>query len=75
MRNVYRVLALLVALGVMVQAAAVAFGMFGLIKWIERGGTLDQSTELNADLGGFDRLLAARHRGHLGDAGRSRCCS
>ena len=46
MKNVYRVLALLVAAGVMVQAAAIAFGMFGLIKWIENGGTLDQSTEL-----------------------------
>ena len=53
MRNVYRVLALLLALGVMVQAAAIAFGMFGLIKWVERGGTLDQSTELNSDLGGY----------------------
>jgi hypothetical protein len=53
MRNVYRVLGLLVAVGVMVQAAAIAFGMFGLIKWIETGGTLDQSTELNPDLGGY----------------------
>jgi hypothetical protein len=53
MRNVYRVLALLVAVGVMVQAAAIAFGMFGLIKWVETGGTLDQSTELNPDLGGY----------------------
>jgi len=53
MRNVYRVLGLLVAVGVMVQAAAIAFGMFGLIKWVETGGTLDQSTELNPDLGGY----------------------
>jgi heme A synthase len=53
MRNVYRVLALLVAVGVMVQAAAIAFGMFGLIKWIEGGGSLDQSTELNSELGGY----------------------
>ena len=53
MRNAYRVLALLVAVGVMVQAAAIAFGMFGLIKWVEEGGSLDQSTELNPDLGGY----------------------
>ena len=53
MRNVYRVLGLLVAVGVMVQAAAIAFGMFGLIKWIENGGSLDKSTELNSDLGGY----------------------
>jgi hypothetical protein len=53
MKNVYRVLALLVAAGVMVQAAAIAFGMFGLIKWIENGGSLDKSTELTPDLGGY----------------------
>jgi hypothetical protein len=53
MKNVYRVLALLIAAGVMVQAAAIAYGMFGLIKWIEKGGTLDQSTELTPDLGGY----------------------
>jgi hypothetical protein len=53
MKNVYRVLALLLAAGVMVQGAAVAFGMFGLIKWIENGGTLDQSTELTPDIGGY----------------------
>ncbi len=53
MKNVYRVLAYLVAFGVVVQAAAIAYGMFGLIKWVEGGGTLDQSTELNSSLGGF----------------------
>jgi hypothetical protein len=53
MKNVYRVLALLLAAGVMVQGAAIAFGMFGLIKWIEKGGTLDQSTELTPDIGGY----------------------
>jgi len=53
MKSVYRVLAFLVALGVMMQAAAIAFGMFGLIKYIEGGGTLDKSTELNSSLGGY----------------------
>jgi hypothetical protein len=53
MKNVYRILALLVAAGVMVQAAAIAFGMFGLIKWIENGGSLDKSTEFGSDLGGY----------------------
>jgi hypothetical protein len=53
MRSVYRVLAFLVAAGVMVQAAAIAYGMFGLIKWVENGGTLDKSTELNSSLGGY----------------------
>lgn len=53
MKQAYRVLAMLVAVGVMLQAAAVAFGMFGLIKWVENGGTLDKSTELNSSLGGY----------------------
>jgi hypothetical protein len=53
MKQAYRVLAFLVAAGVMLQAAAIAYGMFGLIKWVERGGTLDQSTELTPDLGGY----------------------
>ena len=53
MKNVYRVLAFLVAAGVMLQAAAIAFGMFGMIKWIENGGTLDKSTELTPAIGGY----------------------
>src|SRR5215217_1139382 len=53
MKQVYRVLAFLVAAGVMLQAAAIAYAMFGLIKWVERGGTLDSSTDLTPDLGGY----------------------
>jgi hypothetical protein len=53
MKQVYRVLAYLVAAGVAVQAASISYGMFGLIKWIEGGGTLDQSTELTPALGGY----------------------
>ena len=53
MKQVYRVLAFLVAAAVAVQAAAVAYGMFGLIKWVEGGGTLDQATELTPALGGY----------------------
>ena len=53
MKQVYRVLAYLVAAGVAVQAASISYGMFGLIKWIEGGGTLDQSTELTPALGGW----------------------
>ena len=34
-------------------AASISYGMFALIKWIERGGTLDQSTELTPALGGY----------------------
>ena len=53
MRKAYRVLAYLVAAGVALQAAAIAYAMFGLTKWIERGGTLDQSTELTPALDGY----------------------
>ncbi|MFZ1118247.1 MAG: hypothetical protein WAN44_20730 [Propionibacteriaceae bacterium] len=53
MKQVYRVLAFLIAAGVAIQAASIAYGMFGLIKWIEKGGTLDQSTELTPALGGY----------------------
>jgi hypothetical protein len=56
MRNAYRVLAYLVAAGVALQAAAIAYAMFGLTKWIERGGTLDQSTELTPALDGYTRF-------------------
>ncbi len=41
MRSVYRVLAYLVALEVVIQAAAVAFAVSGLTNWIENGGVLD----------------------------------
>jgi hypothetical protein len=57
MKNVYRVLALLVAAGVMVQAAAIAFGMFGLFKWVEHGGTIDQSTSENSNFGGITGFI------------------
>ena len=53
MKQIYRVLAFLIAAGVAIQAASIAYGMFGLIKWIEEGGTLDQSTELTPGLGGY----------------------
>jgi hypothetical protein len=53
MKQVYRVLAFLVAAGVALQAASISYGMFGLIKWIEGGGTLDQSTDLTPALGGY----------------------
>jgi hypothetical protein len=41
MKSVYRVLAYLVALEVVIQAAAIAFAIAGLGKWISEGGVLD----------------------------------
>lgn len=43
MRAVYRVLAWLVAVEVLVQAAAITWAVFGLGQWIQGGGVLDKS--------------------------------
>lgn len=41
MRTTYRVLAWILALEVVVQAAAIAWALFGLTAWIDGGGVLD----------------------------------
>ena len=43
MRTVYRTLAWLMAAEVLIQAAAIAWALFGLGKWIEGGGVLDKA--------------------------------
>jgi hypothetical protein len=43
MRSAYRVLAYLLAVEVVIQAAAIAFAVFGLTKWIGEGGVLDKA--------------------------------
>lgn len=48
MKSAYRVLAHLVALGVVVQAMAIAFGWFAVIKDVDGGTTIDSSFEGNA---------------------------
>jgi hypothetical protein len=54
MRSVYRVLAYLIAALVVVQAGAIAYGVFGLFNWVEGGGTFDQAAveAENAGIGG-----------------------
>lgn len=44
MRTTYRVLAWILAAEVVVQAAAIAYALFGLSAWIQGGGTLDQAS-------------------------------
>jgi heme A synthase len=44
MKSAYRVFAYLVAAGVMVQAASVAYGFFAFGKYIDDGATVDKST-------------------------------
>ena len=48
MKQTYRVLAGLVALGVFVQAAAIAFGWFSVINDIESGAVFDENSTGNA---------------------------
>lgn len=43
MKTAYRVLAHLIAAGVVVQAASIAFAMFGLTSYISGGGTVDKA--------------------------------
>jgi hypothetical protein len=43
MRTVYRVLAWIVAVEVLIQAAAISYAIFGFGKWIQEGGVLDKS--------------------------------
>jgi heme A synthase len=44
MRTTYRVLAYLIALEVVVQAAALALAFAGLAHWVDGGGVLDSAT-------------------------------
>ena len=48
MKQTYRVVAGLIALGVLVQAAAVAFGWFDAISGLENGLVIDENYEGNA---------------------------
>ena len=45
MRTTYRVLAYLLAVEVMVQAAAIAYAIFGLGKYIDDGAVVDKATQ------------------------------
>jgi heme A synthase len=46
-KQTYRVLAGLIALGVLVQAASVAFGWFEVIRDVENGLVFDENSEFN----------------------------
>lgn len=49
MRSAYRILAYIVAVEVAIEAAAIAYALAGLGKWIEDGGTLDKATMESED--------------------------
>lgn len=48
MRSAYRGLALLICLGVLVQAAAIAFGWFDVLKDLDDGAVIDSDWDGNA---------------------------
>lgn len=48
MKQAYRAFALLIALGVVVQAAAIAFGWFQVIVDVEDGAVFTKDSDLNA---------------------------
>ncbi|MBN9103335.1 MULTISPECIES: hypothetical protein [unclassified Pseudonocardia] len=52
MKSVYRILAYLIALEVLVQAAAIAFATFGLLAYVDGGGTFDKATDEGGVYGG-----------------------
>jgi polyferredoxin len=59
MRGVYRFLAGLIALEVIVQAAVMAFGVAGLILWVDEGNTFDKALleSDDADFGGLEGII------------------
>jgi hypothetical protein len=42
-KQLYRVLAYLIAAGVILQAAAIAYAVFGMFDWVSTGGTIDKA--------------------------------
>ncbi len=53
MRNVYRVLAFLIAIEVVVQAMAIAYGIAGLAYWVEEDGGVLNKAVFDSDDPGF----------------------
>lgn len=65
MKTTYRVFGFAIAALVMVQAAAVAYGFFGLGKWIENGGTLDKAA-MESDTTSFTGVAGLAVHGIFG---------
>lgn len=56
MRATYRVLGYLIAIEVIIQAAAIAYAMFGVGKFVEDGGTIDKAL-VESDEMAFDEIV------------------
>lgn len=65
MKSVYRVFGFLIAALVVVQAAAVAYGFFGLGKWVEGGGVVDKAA-MESDTTTFPGLAGLMIHGMFG---------
>lgn len=59
MKTVYRVLAYLIALEVLLQGAMIAFAVFGLRHWIDEGGVWDSAT-VQHHAEGFGEVIGFR---------------
>ena len=67
MRTAYRVLAYLIVAEVIVQAAAIAYGVFGLSKYVDDGAVLDKaSQESGATFDGVAGLIVHGINGQIG---------
>ena len=65
MRTVYRVLAFLIAIEVVIQAMAIAYAIAGLGSWVEDDGGVLNKQVLDAEIGGLPggrRLHGPRHQ-------------
>lgn len=68
MRTVYRVLAWLMAVEVLVQAAAISWALFGLGRWVEGGGVLDKAV-IESEASAFPEELGFAVHGINGEMG------
>ena len=50
MRNAYRILAIIIAVEVVIQAMAMVFAVAGLGIWVDEGGVLDKAAFESDDL-------------------------
>jgi hypothetical protein len=55
MKQLYRVVAYVIAVGVVLQAAAIAYAVFGMFEWVSAGGTIDKALieSENPQIGGI----------------------
>ena len=77
MRSAYRILAIIIAIEVVIQAMAIVYAIAGLGNWVEEGGVLNKAVFECEDLE-LHRRRRLHHPRHQRDddhpAARARCC-